>query len=78
MRIGLDGAYGTVAVLDELDERPSQFMGPESDGLCDLDIFFTEEDDSERLSCGLEMRVLPLRCVCMSMRVVVVSYENAL
>lgn len=39
MRMGFEGAYGA-ELLAELEDRPNQFMGPDSDGLCDLDGIF--------------------------------------
>lgn len=44
-------------MLAELEDRPSQFIGPESDGRCDLD--FTVAERSGDLV--LLLRMLPLR-----------------
>lgn len=57
-------------MLAELEDLPSQFIGPDSDGLCDLDgIFLRDEDDVERSwdESGFEIRVLPLRLACIVM-----------
>ena len=70
--MGFEGAYGAEFALTELADLPSQFIGPESDGLCVLDdIFLREvsEEDEDDLSCeesGFEARLLPVRCVCMT------------
>lgn len=70
--MGFEGAYGTEFELAELEDLPNQFIGPDSDGLCDLDDIFlrelSEEDDDDALSCdetGLVARLLPVRFVCM-------------
>lgn len=70
--MGFEGAYGTELELAELEDLPNQFIGPESDGLWDLDdIFLREasEEDGVDLSCeesGFAVRLLPVRFVCMT------------
>lgn len=44
-------------VLAELEDRPSQFIGPESDGRCDLDLIVAERSGD---FCLL-LRILALR-----------------
>lgn len=46
MRTGLDGAYDPV--LDELEDRPSQFIGDVRDGRWDLGGILTEDTGTKR------------------------------
>ena len=50
IRIGFEGTYD--AVLDELEDLPSQFIGDVSDGRCDLGAIFTEDTGTNRSSEG--------------------------
>lgn len=69
MRIGFDGAYGWL-LLVELEDLPNQFIGPESDpesdGRCAFDL---SDAIGGKPLCDevFALRVLELReCVCMA------------